>query len=49
MNPFPANVTTDWYVVMADGDIDGNATEPNNTHVFGASWTNQIIVDHDGQ
>ncbi|HLZ09165.1 MAG TPA: prepilin-type N-terminal cleavage/methylation domain-containing protein, partial [Chloroflexota bacterium] len=48
-NPFPANVTTDWYVVAADGDLDGNSTEPNNTHVLGASWTNQIIVDREGQ
>ena len=47
-NPFPANVTTDWYVIMADGDLDSNP-EPNNTHVLGASWTNEIIVDHDGQ
>jgi type IV pilus assembly protein PilA len=48
-NPFPANVTTDWYVVAADGDLDGNATEPNNTHVFGVSWSNQLYVDHEGQ
>lgn len=47
-NPFPASVTTDWYVVAADGDLDGNAAEPNNTHVFAASWTNQMIVDHEG-
>jgi type IV pilus assembly protein PilA len=48
VNVFPANVTTDWYVVAADGDLDGNPAEPNNTHVFGASWTNQIFVDHEG-
>lgn len=48
VNVFPASVTTDWYVVAADGDLDGNAAEPNNTHVFGASWTNQIFVDHEG-
>jgi type IV pilus assembly protein PilA len=47
-NVFPPNVTTDWYAIAADGDLDGNATEPNNTHVFGASWTNQITVDHEG-
>jgi type IV pilus assembly protein PilA len=49
VNVFPANVSTDWYVVAADGDLDGNAAEPNNTHVFGASWTNQIFVDREGQ
>ncbi len=49
VNIFPANVATDWYVVSADGDLDGNATEPNNTHVFGASWTNQMFVDREGQ
>jgi type IV pilus assembly protein PilA len=48
-NPFPANVTTDWFVVAADGDLDGDGTEPNNTHVLGASWSNQIIIDREGQ
>jgi type IV pilus assembly protein PilA len=46
---FPAAPTTDWYIIAADGDLDGNATEPNNTHVYGTSWTNQIFVDHEGQ
>jgi type IV pilus assembly protein PilA len=46
---FPATLTTDWYVISADGDLDGNAVEPNNTHVVGVSWSNQIIVDRDGQ
>jgi type IV pilus assembly protein PilA len=48
VNPFPANVTTDWYVVVADGDLDGTG-DPNNTHVFGASWSNQLIVDREGE
>jgi type IV pilus assembly protein PilA len=46
---FPASLTTDWYVISAVGDLDGNAVEPNNTHVVGASWSNQIIVDREGQ
>ena len=31
---FPATSTTDWYVIAADGDLDGNAVEPGNTHVY---------------
>jgi type IV pilus assembly protein PilA len=46
---FPQNPTTDWYVIAACGDLDGNATEPNNTHVYATSWTNQIFVDREGQ
>ncbi len=46
---FPVSPTTDWYLIAAVGDLDGNATEPNNTHVYGTSWTNQIFVDHEGQ
>ncbi len=45
----PAAPTTDWYIVAADADLDGNATEPNNTHVYGTSLSNQIFVDHEGQ
>jgi prepilin-type N-terminal cleavage/methylation domain-containing protein len=45
----PGTTTTDWYIVAADGDLDGDATEPNNTHVVGVSWSNQIYVDHEGQ
>jgi type IV pilus assembly protein PilA len=46
---FPAAPTTDWYVINADADLDGNPAEPNNTHVVGVSWSNQVYVDHDGQ
>jgi type IV pilus assembly protein PilA len=46
---FPATSTMDWYVIEADGDLDGNAVEPGNTHVIGASWSNQLIVDSEGQ
>jgi type IV pilus assembly protein PilA len=45
---FPPNPTTDWYIIAADGDLDGNPTEPGNTHVYGTSWSNQIYVDHEG-
>jgi type IV pilus assembly protein PilA len=44
---FPASPTTDWYIIAAEGDLDGDPT--NNTHVYGTSWTNQIFVDHEGQ
>lgn len=46
---FPANPTTDWYVIAACGDLDGDPVEPNNTHVYATSWTNQVFVDRDGQ
>jgi type IV pilus assembly protein PilA len=46
---FPTAPTTDWYIVAAVGDLDGNSVEPNNTHVYGSSWSNQIFVDRDGQ
>jgi type IV pilus assembly protein PilA len=46
---FPVAPTTDWYIIAACADLDGNATEPNNTHVYGTSWTNQIFVDRSGQ
>jgi type IV pilus assembly protein PilA len=46
---FPQNPTTDWYVIAACADLDGNPVEPNNTHVYGTSWTNQIYVDREGQ
>jgi type IV pilus assembly protein PilA len=46
---FPPIPTTDWYIVAAVGDLDGNSTEPNNTHVYGSSWSNQIFVDREGQ
>jgi type IV pilus assembly protein PilA len=46
---FPPTPTSDWFIVAADGDLDGNATEPNNTHVYASSWGNQIFVDREGQ
>jgi type IV pilus assembly protein PilA len=45
---FPANPTGDWYIVAAAGDLDGTP-EPNNTHVYATSWSNQVWVDRDGQ
>jgi type IV pilus assembly protein PilA len=46
---FPAVPTTDWYVIAACADLDGNSAEPNNTHVYASSWTNQVFVDREGQ
>jgi type IV pilus assembly protein PilA len=46
---FPAAPTTDWYIISAEADLDGNPTEPANTHVYGTSWTNQVFVDREGQ
>jgi type IV pilus assembly protein PilA len=44
---FPAAPTTDWYIIAAEGDLDGDPTV--NTHVYATSWTNQVFVDHEGQ
>jgi type IV pilus assembly protein PilA len=46
---FPANPTTDWYVIAACADLDGDPVEPDNTHVYATSWTNQVFVDREGQ
>jgi type II secretory pathway pseudopilin PulG len=35
-----------WYVIEADGDLDGNSVF---THVYGMSATNQIFVDNEGE
>jgi type IV pilus assembly protein PilA len=45
---FPPAPTTDWYIIAAEADLDGNNVEPYNTHVYATSWTNQIFVDHEG-
>jgi type IV pilus assembly protein PilA len=44
---FPVAPTTDWYIIAAEGDLDGSPT--NNTHVYATSWSNQVWVDNEGQ
>jgi type IV pilus assembly protein PilA len=39
--------TTDWFVVAAMCDIDGNGTP--NTSVLTTSWSNQVITSNEGQ
>ncbi len=39
--------TTDWFVVAATCDIDGNGTP--NTSVLTTSWSNQVITSNEGQ
>jgi type IV pilus assembly protein PilA len=41
------NITTDWYVVSAGGDLDTDTG--TGTLVVGASWTNQLSVINEGQ
>jgi len=43
---FPSPSPTDWFIVAAAGDTDGNGTF---CHVYGGSWTNQVFVDHEGE
>jgi prepilin-type N-terminal cleavage/methylation domain-containing protein len=39
-------MTAPWYIVEADGDLDGNGVF---THVYGMSATNEIYVDNEGE
>lgn len=39
-------MTAPWYLVEADGDIDGNGIF---TRVYGMSSTNRIFIDHEGE
>lgn len=44
---FPANPPTDWFIVAATCDLDGNG--PPNTSVYTTSWQNSILIDQEGQ
>lgn len=44
---FPANPQTDWFIVAASCDLDGNG--PPNTSVYTSSWQNSIFIDREGQ
>jgi hypothetical protein len=39
--------TTDWFIVAAMCDIDGNGAP--NTSVLTTSWSNQVITSNEGQ
>jgi len=43
----PAVSATDWFVVVAMCDIDGQG--PPNTYVMTTSWSNQVFTVNDGQ
>ena len=42
----PATSSTDWYVVSAFGDVDGNGV---CSAVIGTSWTNDLFTYFDGE
>jgi hypothetical protein len=47
----PTPSTTDWFIVSATCDLDGNGSSPGsngNTNVYAMSWTNQAYVTNDG-
>jgi prepilin-type N-terminal cleavage/methylation domain-containing protein len=44
---FAAPPPTDWYMISAEGDLDGDPSV--NTHVYGTSITNQIFVVSEGR
>jgi type IV pilus assembly protein PilA len=43
---FPNPSTSDWYLIAAAADLDGNSSV--YTSVYGMSWTNQIFVSNEG-
>ena len=43
---FPSKSPTDYFVIRAKGDTDGNGVSCN---VYGTSWTNDLFVDQDGE
>lgn len=43
---FPANPPTEWYVISAVADLDGNTS--NYTQLWADSWTNQVFVSNEG-
>jgi type IV pilus assembly protein PilA len=45
---FPQAPTTDWYIIAAEGDLDGTPGQTNDTNVYATSWSNQVFVDRDG-
>jgi type IV pilus assembly protein PilA len=45
---FPQPSATDWFIVAAMCDLDGDGQAPD-THVYTTSWTNQVFVDSEGQ
>ena len=44
---FPGSPQTDWFIVAASCDLDGNGAP--NTSVYTSSWQNSILVDEEGQ
>jgi type IV pilus assembly protein PilA len=44
--PAAANITSDWYIVTAMADMDGNAVYCT---MMGTSWDKQIFFDKDGE
>jgi type IV pilus assembly protein PilA len=43
---FPEHPVSDWFIIGARGDVDGNGVE---CRVYGSSFTNELFVDHDGE
>ncbi len=44
--PAIANITSDWYIVTAYGDLDGNGTY---VVLMGTSWQKDILVANEGE
>jgi len=43
---FPSTPPTEWYVISAVADLDGNTA--NYTQIWADSWTNQVFVSNEG-
>lgn len=44
--PAVANITSDWYIVSAVGDLDGNGTY---VVLLGTSWQKDILIANEGE
>jgi type IV pilus assembly protein PilA len=44
---FPSSPQTDWFLVAATCDLDGNGAP--NTSVYTTSWWNTVFIDQEGQ
>jgi type IV pilus assembly protein PilA len=44
---FPGSPQTDWFIIAATCDLDGNGLP--NTSVYTSSWASTIFIDQEGQ
>jgi prepilin-type N-terminal cleavage/methylation domain-containing protein len=42
----PSSVPTDWFEIGAGGDVNGNGVY---SHLYTGSWTNDVLIDNEGE